>query len=254
MTPPVGMKVTSPYGAAMDLMYLRPPAASAGKNLTDFRPRESASSMSEGFAVPGQTGTPICWQYLTVVGLRPGETMNFAPAATARSTCSVVSTVPAPTIISGNASAIALIASAAHGVRKVTSAAGRPPSIRALAIGMASAASLIAMTGTIPILESSFITSMGKTSSYPLMSCALRGRLPAMKRDVVLFIRRGRKLFLPAGAQTAIWFRRHLTKSSRIGAKMSSSVPAFTQAQPCTLPPSTTMESPGSILRVSPSM
>ena len=144
----------------MDLMYFRPPAASAGKNFTVFRPRESATSISLGFAVPGQTGMPISWQCLTVVGFRPGETMNFAPAATARSTCSQVSTVPAPTTISGNASVMFLIASAAAAVRKVTSAHGRPPSISACASGTASAASLMAITGTMPIRESCSIISI----------------------------------------------------------------------------------------------
>ena len=53
-----------------------------------------------------------------------------------------------------------LIASAAAAVRKVTSAHGRPPSISACASGTASAASLMAITGTMPIRESCSIISI----------------------------------------------------------------------------------------------
>ena len=59
-------------------------------------------------------------------------------AAIARSACSVVSTVPAPSSISGISSWILRMHSSAHAVRKVTSAAGRPPSARALPISTGS--------------------------------------------------------------------------------------------------------------------
>ena len=67
------------------------------------------------------------------------------------STCSVVSTVPAPTSISGNSLVILAIASAAQAVRKVISAAGSPPSISALASGTASSGFSILITGMRPI-------------------------------------------------------------------------------------------------------
>ena len=62
--------------------------------------------------------------------LKPGDTMNFAPASTAFLTVSTFSTVPAPRIISGRL-AIALIAASAAAVRKVTSATGKPPATNA---------------------------------------------------------------------------------------------------------------------------
>ena len=128
-----------------------PPAASAGKNLTTSSPSSIACSISPQVEQPGQTGTPFSMQYFTIFGLKPGETMNFAPASAARSTCSVVSTVPAPTSISGIASVMARIASAAAAVRNVTSAAGSPPRESASASGTALDASSILMTGIMPI-------------------------------------------------------------------------------------------------------
>ena len=115
-----------------------PPAASAGKNFTTSRPNSIACSTSLGLDVPGVTGMPLSIQYYTTLGFNPGLTMNFAPAFTARSTCSVVSTVPAPTSISGYLSVIILMDSSAAAVRKVTSAQGSPPSHSAFARGSAS--------------------------------------------------------------------------------------------------------------------
>ena len=134
------------------MIIFSPPAASAGKNLTTSRPNSIAASTSEGLDVPGVTGTPFSIQYLTILGFKPGLTMNLAPAFTARSTCSVVNTVPAPTNISGNFCAIILIDSSAAAVLNVTSAQGRPPLIKASAKGSASFASSKTTTGTIPIL------------------------------------------------------------------------------------------------------
>ena len=88
-------------------------------------------------ATPGKTGTP---QLLAAArrppAPKPGLTTNRAPASTARSTCSGVSTVPAPTSSSGSA-AIARIASAAAAVRKVTSTVCSPPAASASASGSA---------------------------------------------------------------------------------------------------------------------
>ena len=71
----------------------------------------------------------------------------------ARSACSLVSTVPAPTSMSGTSATMRRMASSAAAVRKVTSAAGRPPFTRALARGTAFSASSMAMTGMMPILN-----------------------------------------------------------------------------------------------------
>ena len=54
--PPVGINFIFVYGAAIDLIMLRPPAASAGKNLTTSRPSSIATSTSEGLLVPGTIG------------------------------------------------------------------------------------------------------------------------------------------------------------------------------------------------------
>ena len=74
--------------------------------------------------------------------------MNRAPAATASSTCSGRTTVPAPTSTSVSA-AMSRIASAATAVRNVTSATGSPPSARADATGTAVSSSSSTTTGTI---------------------------------------------------------------------------------------------------------
>lgn len=64
-------------------------------------PRSKAASISVGVATPGMTVTERLVHQRTTLELRPGATMNCAPAATARSACAVLSTVPAPTSISG---------------------------------------------------------------------------------------------------------------------------------------------------------
>ncbi len=86
----------------MALIMAMPPACSAGKNFTVSSPRDMAVSTSLGVAVPGTTGSPFSMQCFTTVGFSPGLTIKRAPAAAARSTCSTVRTVPAPTSISGN--------------------------------------------------------------------------------------------------------------------------------------------------------
>jgi hypothetical protein len=87
----------------------------------------------------------------TTLGLKPGLTMNFAPAAIALSTWSTVSTVPAPSNMSGTSLFIASIAFAPWAVLKVISAQGMPPEISAFASGTAFSASSIFITGIMPI-------------------------------------------------------------------------------------------------------
>ena len=117
---------------------------------------DMACSISPGVAVPGTISAPLERTYCTVSGLNPGLTINLAPASSARSTCSWVRTVPAPTSISGTSRTIARIASSAAAVRNVTSATGRPPATRAFASGTAFLASSMAITGTMPTLEICF--------------------------------------------------------------------------------------------------
>ena len=138
------------YGAATALIMARPPDGSAGKNFTTSSPNSIAFAISLGVTTPGVIGIFFSMQYVTIFGSSPGLTMNSAPAAMARSTCSVVRTVPAPTTISGNSVFMMRIDSSAASVRKVTSAHARPPSQSALARGAAFAASSSTTTGTIP--------------------------------------------------------------------------------------------------------
>ncbi len=69
-------------------MVARPPYWAAGKNFVTCRPCSMAEVMSEGVTQPGRTGRPSSMQCFTTSSLYPGETMNFAPAARAWSTCS----------------------------------------------------------------------------------------------------------------------------------------------------------------------
>ena len=99
-------------------------------------------------------------------GLKPGLTMNLAPASSARSSWSWVSTVPAPTSISGTSRLMARIAASPAAVRKVTSATGSPPATSAFANGTAFSASSMAMTGTMPISEICFGTGCMDRPSF----------------------------------------------------------------------------------------
>ena len=158
--PPVGIKFRPTYGAARALIIFRPPAGSAGKNFSTSRSNCSAASISVGVHTPGVIGTPFFSTCSVTFGLNPGLTINVAPASIARSACSVVSTVPAPIIISGKALAILRMDSSAAAVRKVTSAQGSPPAISRSASGSASSALSSTTTGTIPIPFSFFIISV----------------------------------------------------------------------------------------------
>jgi hypothetical protein len=77
----------------------------------------------------------------------PGETANFAPAATDLSNCASVSTVPTPTTASGTSSAMARIACSPAPVRNVTSITGSPPFTKARASGTACFTSSTTITG-----------------------------------------------------------------------------------------------------------
>ena len=113
-----------------------PPDASAGKNFISVKPASSTASTSETVAVPGRNGRPVSGHRRRAAsGVVPGETRNCAPASSACFACPGVTTVPAPTRISGTSSAIARIASSATGVRRVSSITGRPPATSARASG-----------------------------------------------------------------------------------------------------------------------
>mmetsp|Transcript_19319 Transcript_19319/g.61224 ORF Transcript_19319/g.61224 Transcript_19319/m.61224 type:complete len:354 (-) Transcript_19319:816-1877(-) len=96
-------------------------------------------SISEGVHTPGTMGTLSARARLTTGSHKPGATRKAAPAATASSTCASVSTVPAPTHMSGPPSALRreaastaeLSACSAAGVRSMSSTHRTPPAARA---------------------------------------------------------------------------------------------------------------------------
>ena len=130
-----------------------PPTTSAGKSFTVVRPRPRAASTSVGVAQPGYTGTWFFRHHSTTSRLVPGEMTAFAPQSTASLACSTLSTVPAQTNISGRAAAIFSMDLAAAGVRKVTSAAGMPPSSKAWPRGTAFPSSSSWITGMTPVFR-----------------------------------------------------------------------------------------------------
>ena len=140
VTPPVGTKPTIGNGPASARSAPGPPIVAAGKNLTTRTPASSAAPISVAVTAPGITGTERSWQARTTLPLKPGVTMKPEPAAMARSAWFSLSTVPAPTSMSGSWLMIR-IASSAASVRSVTSAHGRPPAFSASASGSACAAS-----------------------------------------------------------------------------------------------------------------
>ena len=85
----------------------------------------------------------------------------------AASICSARVTVPAPAMISGQASFIRRIAVSAPAARNVTSATGTPPAQRAFASDAASRSGLLSlMTGTTPILLMVCINSFIAKTPY----------------------------------------------------------------------------------------
>ena len=132
-----------------------------------------ACMISVGVTQPGVTPTPCSIHQTTISSLKPGETMNFAPHATAFLHCSSVMTVPAPTSISGHSFATASMESAAAAVRKVISITSTPPASSAFAVGTASAASSSTTTGTtaaLPILSAVFTNLTSKCFALLMLS------------------------------------------------------------------------------------
>ena len=120
--------------------------------MTTFRPNFMAAMISVGVTQPGVTVTSFSTHQRTTSSSKPGDTINFAPHSTACLHCSSVTTVPAPTNISGQPSATALMASGAAAVRNVISITSIPPARSALAVGIASLASSRTTTGTTALL------------------------------------------------------------------------------------------------------
>ena len=74
LMPPVGQKRTSPKGPAQALSIARPPACSAGKNLSSLKPASCARMISDAVATPGSKGR--CWspQAWATRSVKPGLT------------------------------------------------------------------------------------------------------------------------------------------------------------------------------------
>ena len=124
-----------------------PPRAEAGKNLTVLIPSSRAAMIHDASAHPGSTGTPAPRAQRTTSADRPGDTRYRAPASMAASAWAASSTVPAPTT-RPSTSPMTRIASAAAGVRKVTSAVVMPPATRARPTLTPCAAESTTTTGT----------------------------------------------------------------------------------------------------------
>src|SRR6476619_864651 len=78
--PPVGQKRQRGKGEESALRAGMPPAAMAGKNLNRLRPMSNPRMMSPAVAMPGRKGIPEARAFLLMDSVRPGETMNRAPA------------------------------------------------------------------------------------------------------------------------------------------------------------------------------
>src|SRR5437016_5736017 len=102
---------------------------------------------SEAVATAGRYGMCPTAAAASSVPVAPGEMANEAPALAAACRSATESTVPAPTLISGTARAIASMARNAAGVRSVTSITCMPPRTSARARSAAAAASSIVTTG-----------------------------------------------------------------------------------------------------------
>ena len=96
------------------------------------------------------TATLFSTHHRTTAVSKPGETINCAPASIDSLHFSRVSTVPAPTNISGTADLTFLIAWIPAAVRMVISITSNPASSNAWAAGTASSALSITTTGTRP--------------------------------------------------------------------------------------------------------
>jgi hypothetical protein len=142
----VGTNVMSGKGADSALMAATPPEVSAGKNFTASRPSSMAARISVAVTVPGSTGTPRSWARRTTAALRPGHDVGGARVDGLVDLLGGADGAGAPRRMSELADMRA-IASAAAGVRKVTSATGRPPATSASARPGALSASSMTTTG-----------------------------------------------------------------------------------------------------------
>ena len=124
--------------------------ASAGKNLTTSRPYSSACCISVGVSTPGIIGMDLPMQYSTTFTLKPGETIKRAPASITLLASATVSTVPAPTSMSGKNFTMRSTTCTAVCVRRVTSITGKPFSLSVCASGTALFSSSTMATGRIP--------------------------------------------------------------------------------------------------------
>ena len=127
-----------------------PPHISAGKNFITLIPISRSFSISLGVATPGIIVIFSFLQKSITLGFEPGLTIKSAPTAIASLACSIVSTVPAPTVQSENFSFITAMAFNAFSVRRVTSIQFIFPFLNASANKTACSSSFTVITGIIP--------------------------------------------------------------------------------------------------------
>ena len=173
-------------------MAERPPYTPAGKNLTTVKPSFIAAMISLGVTQPGVTAMPFSTHQRTTSSSKPGETINFAPHSTACLHCSSVMTVPAPTNISRQFSATALIESAAAAVRNVISITSTPPASKAFAVATASFASSNTTTGTTAAADRRLISYIIYVTLYrgKNYTCTTSGCSFILRMDICALHRR----------------------------------------------------------------
>ena len=150
-TPPVGINLIFGKAAPSAFIAFNPPNTPAGKNFTTSIPNSIAFIISVGVTTPGKYGILFALQTSATDSLKPGETINFAPALIASSHCSLLMTVPAPTITFLNSLLANSMHSFAQSVLKQISATGTSPSSKAPIIFLVSSTLFKTTTGTIPI-------------------------------------------------------------------------------------------------------
>ncbi len=124
--PPVGQNLACGSGPASDLVRRAARRPAPGRTSSPAPRAPAAPPPPRSWTPPAGTAPGRLHGIEQYVGPAGADSRKRAPAATHSVTCVGVMTVPAPTTAPGTPSAIARMASSAHGVRRVTSMRGQP--------------------------------------------------------------------------------------------------------------------------------
>src|SRR5471032_196173 len=94
--PPTGAKMVPAGNTASQAFTTAGPICSAGNIFSTSAPSANAAKASVGVATPGDKNNPAAFAARNTLGSLWGMTITWPPAAFTSSTCSGVSTVPAP--------------------------------------------------------------------------------------------------------------------------------------------------------------